>query len=138
MNKRILSSIFVVLLLVASVFSVQAADLEPPVSPDPLSPYTGVTSAGAGLSRLNNGNAQVTGSINLKPGYRANATLALYKEGSTSPVASWSQSSTFIWISQSYSVPSGYTYYVSLAATVYDSNDNYVDSVNIESNHVHF
>ncbi len=138
MKKQLAKLISVFLFVSILMISAQAADLEPPVSPDPLSPYIGVASASIGLSHLNSSNAQVTGTIVLKPGYYANATVTLYKEWNSTPVTSWTQTSTHIWISQSYSISSGFTYYATIAATIYDSNNNYVDSVNLESYHVSF
>ncbi len=138
MKKRIISVFLIFLFLFATMLSAQAADLEPPEPSDPISPYIGVATASIALSRASNGDAQATGTIVLKNGYYANATVALYKEWNTTPTVSWSQSSTYIWISQSYSVSSGYTYYATLSASIYDSNNNYVDTVSLESYHVHF
>ena len=138
MKKRVTSAVFVVFLILTLVFPAQATDLEPPVEPDPLSPYVGVISTGAGLSRLSNGKAQATGLVNLNSGYHANASLSIYKEGSSTPIITWTQSSTYVWISQSYSVASGFTYYATISAKIYDSNDNEVDTVNISSVHVYF
>ena len=138
MKKRILIALLSFVLVLTLVFPVSAATLDPPVFPDPEYPYVGVLSSGAGLSRLDNGKAKVAAHINLDTGYHANATLSLYREGYTSPVTSWYQSSSYVVITQSYSVTSGYTYYLILSASIYDSNNNYVDSVNVESNHMYF
>lgn len=138
MKKCITNPLLVFLFIVALILPAKASELEPPIFPDPLLPYIGVTDAAIGLVRMNNGDAQPTGYISLRNGYYANATLALYKEGSSTPTASWYQSSGYIFIYETYSVPSGYTYYATLAAAIYDANNNYVDTVNLESNHVHF
>lgn len=138
MRKRICSALFALLLVFILVFPAYATDLDTPISPEPLLPYIGVTSSYAGLVRMNNGDAQVAGNISLKNGYHTNATLSLYREGNSTPIASWYQSSNPIYIYQTISVPSGYTYYAILSAPIYDANNIYVDTIHIETNHIAF
>ena len=138
MRKRFFTVGFALLFASILVLSVYAMGLDTPVSPEPLLPYIGVSSTYAGLVRLNNGDAQPYGSICLMSGYYTSATLSLYREGSSTPIASWYQSSSPIFIYETCSVSSGYTYYAILSAPIYDANDNYVDTIHIETNHISF
>ncbi len=133
MKKKNLICLLLVICMLSSAVTAFAADLEPPVEPDPEEPFVGLASASGTLSINSSGIATCVGRANLYNGYTAEVTVTLQRKigGSWFDYTSWSGSGSSPVVvnnSTSSSIPSGYKYRTYVYITVYDSNNNYVEN----------
>lgn len=133
MKRKNLICLLLVLCFLASMGTVFAAEPETPIEPDPLEPYVGLRSASGAISISSSGIATCTGTANLYNGYTAEVTVTLQRRiGSIwYDYANWSGSGSspvVVSNSTSSSIPSGYKYRTYVYITVYDANDNIVET----------
>ena len=133
MKRKNLICLLLVICFLSSIMTAFAAELEPPVEPDPEEPFVGLASASGTLSINSSGIATCTGVADLYNGYTAEVTVTLQRRisGSWVPYTSWSgsgSSTVFVNNSTSSSIPSGYKYRTYVYITVYDSNNHFVEN----------
>lgn len=133
MKRKTLICLLLVLCFLASMGTVFAAEPETPVEPDPEEPYVGLRSAFGTLSISSSGIATCTGSASLYNGYTAEVTVTLQRKisGVWLGYTSWSGSGSspvVVSNSTSSSIPSGYKYRTYVYITVYDSNNDIVET----------
>ena len=141
MKLRKVISLVLVVLILSSLVSAYAVELDEDLPPDDPEPYIGVTSIGASLSINSMGKATCYGYVNLSSGYTATASLSLqqYNSGSWITIISWSATGgPTISIHGTHYVTAGYSYRAKITAVVYDQNGNYVETVSATSSTVYY
>lgn len=133
MKRKNLICMLLVFCLMSSMVTAFAADLEPPIEPDPEEPFVGLSSAGGSLSINSSGIATCTGWAYLYNGYTAEVNVTLQRKisGVWVGYTGWSGSGSSPVVvnnSTSSSIPSGYKYRTYVYVTVYDSDDNIVET----------
>lgn len=125
MKKHIRSAIsllFALGVLMASFATAQAVEPR----------YTGVAQIYSTLNISNSGAASCSGKVVLRSGYTADLTVELKQDGET--IKTWTNSgSGTVTAGGTYYVESGHGYIVTTTATVYDSNDNVIESPSKDS-----
>lgn len=134
---RMLKKCFALLLVVVvfTVIPANATNLNTEESVQPR--YIGVSSVRANLDISSSGRASVGGTIRTYSGYTVTVSVSLMQDGTS--IKSWSKSgSGILTISQNYYVMSGHDYYTSLYISVYNSNNQLVDTITTSSNTVSY
>ena len=140
--KRKLFSILSLILVLACVFVIPASAIEegPEEPVDPDEPYVDIATFSVGCTINGSGLATCSSSVlTAHSNYTVYLTVSLQRYNSNSGywqqyVGPWYSSGVrFASVYQQYYVPHGYYYRTAAAATVYDSNGNYVESATIYS-----
>ena len=124
--KRVLSVLFMLLLVVSVTVPAQAAETQQ-IMPR----YTYVDSIWACITIDSTwGIATCEGEIIAKDEYPVEVVVSLqvYKSGKWDTIASWSAEDTYsVYLSKAYAVTSGYTYRVYVEGYVYNSNNAVIE-----------
>lgn len=138
-SARLLCIILVALMLVpanlafAQTQETQRGDFEPIQAR-----YTGINSISANISISSAGVATCKATANIKSGYTADMTMSL-KGVSAGLIKAWNTSGTgYLYLSETWPVTKGDTYYVSVYVAVYDSLGHFVEGATAVSNYVSY
>ncbi len=133
MKRKKLICMLLALCLLSSMITAFAADLEYPADPEPEDPFVGLASASGTLTISSSGIATCIGRASLYNGYTAEVNVTLQRKisGVWVGYTGWSGSGSSPVVvnnSTSSSIPSGYKYRTYVFVTVYDSDNNFVET----------
>ena len=130
--RKVKSLILLFLVAAFAVTTVNATAI-PSLQSDIQPRYVGVYRATSELTISSSGGAKVHTLLEIYPNYTAKGTATLYCDSCTY-VESWDSSGAgIIEVQGTHYVASGHNYYVTLSATIYDSNGRFVDTVDKDS-----